>query len=392
MVQFIQFQESEIDGSCQVPLIENVEINTQSLYLPPTPFPTNLNEISENVIEITTPSKSKATPDIENETSSYFYTHFPVKSDNFDNDVIMDNLPDTSRSFIEQKSIPYSTTDSQSNSQISMDWIKLNHKYEDSKSSKTIDCKKNNYFEGIDKRQEEFTLCRERNNSQKSKANKKVKKSKIKYFLTPEENNNKEGSTTCHDREKDCNTSRNIDCPSISYDNCNLPNGLLWTDANNNDANEMDFKIENTFDDYHSPPKSQLRKLSSDDISFNEMVSKRTLREKMLPPEIRGKRRQAANARERKRVNKITDAFERLREHVPNLIKDRKLSKFETLQMAMAYIDALDKGLKMDLSSGLEPAPLSTAASQARIVVAQSSAKWRLQRWLENKLGMSKKI
>ena len=142
MVQFIQFQESEIDGSCQVPLIENVEINTQSLYLPPTPFPTNLNEISENVIEITTPSKSKATPDIENETSSYFYTHFPVKSDNFDNDVIMDNLPDTSRSFIEQKSIPYSTTDSQSNSQISMDWIKLNQKYEDSKSSKTIDCKK----------------------------------------------------------------------------------------------------------------------------------------------------------------------------------------------------------------------------------------------------------
>ena len=117
-----------------------------------------------------------------------------------------------------------------------------------------------------------------------------------------------------------------------------------------------------------------------------------TFVEKMLPPEIRGKRRQAANARERKRVNKITDAFERLREHVPNLIKDRKLSKFETLQMAMAYIDALDKGLRMDASSGLEEAPLSTAASRARIVVAQSSAKWRLQRWLENKLGMSKKM
>ena len=137
---------------------------------------------------------------------------------------------------------------------------------------------------------------------------------------------------------------------------------------------------------------SHERKFSSDNMSLNEIVSKRTLREKMLPPEIRGKRRQAANARERKRVNKITDAFERLREHVPNLIKDRKLSKFETLQMAMAYIDALDKGLRMDASSGLEEAPLSTAASRARIVVAQSSAKWRLQRWLENKLGMSKKM
>ena len=70
--------------------------------------------------------------------------------------------------------------------------------------------------------------------------------------------------------------------------------------------------------------------------NLNEMVSKRSMREKMLPTEIRVKRRRAANARERKRVNKITDAFERLREHVPNLIKDRKLSKFETLQMAMA--------------------------------------------------------
>ena len=105
------------------------------------------------------------------------------------------------------------------------------------------------------------------------------------------------------------------------------------------------------------------------------------------PPLIVAKR----NARERKRVNKITDAFERLREHVPHLIKDRKLSKFETLQMAMAYIDALDKALRAN-TSGLESAPLSNAASRARVVVAQSSAKWRLQRWLENKLGMSKKI
>ena len=381
-----------MDGPCQIPLIENVGINTQSLYLPSTPFPTNLNEISENVIDMVAVSKSEATQEIPNENSNYFYTNFPVKSDKLDNDVILDNLPNTPRSFIEQKSIPYSTSDSQNNSQKSLDWMELNHKYEDAKTLKLIDCKNNNHSEGIDKRQEEFTFCRDRSKSQKSNAKKKGKKSKIKYFLTPEENNNTEGSVSHHDRKKECVTSRNFDCPITNYYNCNLPSSLLWTDVNNNDANEMEFKIENTFDGYHSPRESQLRKLSSDDMSFDEIVSKRTLREKMLPPEIRGKRRQAANARERKRVNKITDAFERLREHVPNLIKDRKLSKFETLQMAMAYIDALDKGLRMDLSSGLEPAPLSTAASQARIVVAQSSAKWRLQRWLENKLGMSKKI
>ena len=124
--------------------------------------------------------------------------------------------------------------------------------------------------------------------------------------------------------------------------------------------------------------------------NLNEMVSKRSMREKMLPTEIRVKRRRAANARERKRVNKITDAFERLREHVPNLIKDRKLSKFETLQMAMAYIDALDKGLRLKGSElEKETHTASSAAARARVIVAQSSAKWRLQRWLENKLGIS---
>ena len=63
--------------------------------------------------------------------------------------------------------------------------------------------------------------------------------------------------------------------------------------------------------------------------------------DKHLPVEIRKKRRQAANARERKRMNGLNDAFERLREHIPDLGNDRKLSKFETLQMAQTYISAL---------------------------------------------------
>ena len=55
----------------------------------------------------------------------------------------------------------------------------------------------------------------------------------------------------------------------------------------------------------------------------------------------RYKRRRAANARERKRMNGLNDAFERLREHIPSLGNDRKLSKFETLQMAQTYIGSL---------------------------------------------------
>ena len=55
-------------------------------------------------------------------------------------------------------------------------------------------------------------------------------------------------------------------------------------------------------------------------------------------PTVLRKRRVAANARERRRMNGLNDAFERLREVIPSLGSDHKLSKFETLQMAQTYI------------------------------------------------------
>ncbi|XP_062551426.1 neurogenic differentiation factor 1-like [Armigeres subalbatus] len=58
-------------------------------------------------------------------------------------------------------------------------------------------------------------------------------------------------------------------------------------------------------------------------------------------PTVMKKRRLAANARERKRMNSLNVAFDRLREIVPTLGPDHKLSKFETLQMAQTYINAL---------------------------------------------------
>lgn len=58
-------------------------------------------------------------------------------------------------------------------------------------------------------------------------------------------------------------------------------------------------------------------------------------------PNVMKKRRLAANARERRRMNGLNVAFNKLREVVPNLGDDQKLSKFETLQMAQTYIGAL---------------------------------------------------
>ncbi|XP_058059753.1 protein atonal-like [Anopheles bellator] len=62
---------------------------------------------------------------------------------------------------------------------------------------------------------------------------------------------------------------------------------------------------------------------------------------KLVSPQIKKKRRLAANARERKRMQSLNDAFDRLRQYLPSLGNDRQLSKHETLQMAQTYITAL---------------------------------------------------
>ena len=51
------------------------------------------------------------------------------------------------------------------------------------------------------------------------------------------------------------------------------------------------------------------------------------------------------NARERDRIKTVNDAFDSLREHVPNgeAAKGRKISKVETLKSAIEYIRAFEK-------------------------------------------------
>ncbi|XP_007897907.1 protein atonal homolog 7 [Callorhinchus milii] len=55
------------------------------------------------------------------------------------------------------------------------------------------------------------------------------------------------------------------------------------------------------------------------------------------------RRRLAANARERRRMQGLNTAFDRLRKVVPQWGQDKKLSKYETLQMALSYIMALTR-------------------------------------------------
>lgn len=63
-------------------------------------------------------------------------------------------------------------------------------------------------------------------------------------------------------------------------------------------------------------------------------------------PTVMKKRRLAANARERRRMNGLNEAFDKLRHVIQPVGDENKLSKFETLQMAKTYITALGDLLK----------------------------------------------
>ncbi|XP_042327945.1 pancreas transcription factor 1 subunit alpha [Sceloporus undulatus] len=59
--------------------------------------------------------------------------------------------------------------------------------------------------------------------------------------------------------------------------------------------------------------------------------------------------RQAANVRERRRMQSINEAFEGLRSHIPTLPYEKRLSKVDTLRLAIGYIHFLGQLLHSEL-------------------------------------------
>lgn len=76
---------------------------------------------------------------------------------------------------------------------------------------------------------------------------------------------------------------------------------------------------------------------------------------------VQKQRRLAANARERRRMHGLNHAFDQLRNVIPSFNNDKKLSKYETLQMAQIYINALSELLQ---TPGGEPPPPPPAAGK----------------------------
>ncbi|KAM4616782.1 protein atonal homolog 1a [Polymixia lowei] len=81
---------------------------------------------------------------------------------------------------------------------------------------------------------------------------------------------------------------------------------------------------------------------------------------------VQKQRRVAANARERRRMHGLNHAFDELRSVIPAFDNDKKLSKYETLQMAQIYINAL-----ADLLEG----PVAVANSNNNNNISNNSPK-----------------
>ncbi|KAJ1096830.1 hypothetical protein NDU88_001961 [Pleurodeles waltl] len=66
-------------------------------------------------------------------------------------------------------------------------------------------------------------------------------------------------------------------------------------------------------------------------------------------------RRLESNERERQRMHKLNNAFQALREVIPHVRAEKKLSKIETLTLAKNYINTLTATV-LNLSNGFLPA------------------------------------
>ncbi|XP_017770710.1 PREDICTED: pancreas transcription factor 1 subunit alpha [Nicrophorus vespilloides] len=71
-------------------------------------------------------------------------------------------------------------------------------------------------------------------------------------------------------------------------------------------------------------------------------------------PQQQIQQRQAANLRERKRMQSINDAFEGLRAHIPTLPYEKRLSKVDTLKLAIGYINFLSELVRSDRNSNTD--------------------------------------
>lgn len=154
-----------------------------------------------------------------------------------------------------------------------------------------------------------------------------------------------QNSDECHDGDFNVRIKEKPDTYDVNtYDSFISTTSDLSNNTNDNDKyNNYEHINFNNFNN------NIIRNDEKDDFNKNTNIKKNNVRGRKRniirdhppSPSIMKKRRLAANARERRRMNGLNEAFDRLRQVIPSLDAEHKLSKFETLQMAQTYISAL---------------------------------------------------
>ncbi|XP_062124220.1 protein atonal [Drosophila sulfurigaster albostrigata] len=135
----------------------------------------------------------------------------------------------------------------------------------------------------------------------------------------------------------------NVNLYADDFQNFDFDNTALFDDSVEDDDDMMLF--DDDFDADGNDGSFDLADGDSEDAAGNPNAAAtgagKRRRNKQISPVVKRKRRLAANARERRRMQNLNQAFDRLRQYLPCLGNDRQLSKHETLQMAQTYISAL---------------------------------------------------
>ena len=83
--------------------------------------------------------------------------------------------------------------------------------------------------------------------------------------------------------------------------------------------------------------------------------------------------RSAANLRERRRMQCINEAFEGLRNHIPTLPYEKRLSKVDTLRLAICYINFLTELVSSDTETESTGLFSSSYEKPGKIVIYNAS-------------------
>ncbi|CAL1543899.1 unnamed protein product [Lymnaea stagnalis] len=125
------------------------------------------------------------------------------------------------------------------------------------------------------------------------------------------------------------------------YVSCVTNPAAATTNNNNNDVSFLNGNIKNSYADETADSYGSQAYFSDSSGTVVSTENGRRRRKRIQTPN----QRSAANMRERRRMCHLNVAFDRLKEHLPNIKDKKKLSRIQTLKAAIYYIHLLQDSL-----------------------------------------------